>query len=130
MSLLENCNEKYITNKLNDIDNRVTKIMLRAEKNNASQQYQTEWLVALHQQSLLCRYWSTIKRGMKNGWQTRRQTTKLYKRMSADNQQSLDEKIKGLSDFQLNQLSQKELKRSLTIKRELARHHVELRTKG
>jgi hypothetical protein len=104
--------------------------VLRAEKKNGSKQYKSEWSIALHQQSLLCRYWSIVKREMKNGRETRKQTLKIYKQMATENQQSLDEIIDGASAFKLNQLAPKELKRNLTIKRELLKHHVELRAKG
>jgi hypothetical protein len=104
--------------------------MLRAEKNNASKHYESEWLVALHQQSLMCRYWSVIKRGMTNGLRTNKQTSKLYKQMSTENRKHLDDIIKGFSTFQLNKISTQELKRHKDLKRELARHHDKLRIKG
>jgi hypothetical protein len=66
-ALLQNYDEQYVTRKLNEIDRKVTKIILRAESNKGSIQYKNEWSIGLHQQSLLCRYWSTIERGMKNG---------------------------------------------------------------
>jgi hypothetical protein len=31
------------------VDKKITKIVLKAEKNNASKKYKTEWSVALHQ---------------------------------------------------------------------------------
>jgi hypothetical protein len=57
--------EQYLTKKLNNIDHKVTKIVLRAEKKNRTRKSNNKWSIALHQQSLLCRYWSIIKRGMK-----------------------------------------------------------------
>jgi hypothetical protein len=125
-----NYDTQYLTKKLNHIDHKVTKIVLKAEKKNGTRKHDNEWSVALHQQSLLCRYWSIIKKGMKNGRETRNQTTKLYKKMSKNNQENLDKIIGNASAFKLNQLAPKERKRNIAIKQELVRHHAELRAKG
>jgi hypothetical protein len=47
---------------------------------------------------------------MKNGRETRRQTAKIYKQMSVENQKILDEIIADASAFKLNQIAPKELK--------------------
>jgi hypothetical protein len=78
----------------------------------------------------MCRYWSVIKRGMTNGLRTNKQTSKLFKQMSVENQKNLDEIIKDSSTFQLNKISTQELKRHKDLKRELVRHHDEFRIKG
>jgi hypothetical protein len=78
----------------------------------------------------MCRYWSVIKSGMTNGLRTNKETSKLYKHMSTEIQKHLDDIIKGSSTFQLNKISTQELKRPKDLKRELVRHHDELRIKG
>jgi hypothetical protein len=129
-SLTDDNNVERLTKRLNLVDKKTTKIVFKAEKNNASKKYKTDWSVALHQQSLMCRYWSVIMRGMMNGLRTNRQTTKLYNEMSKENQQYLDEIIKDTSTFQLNKISTQELKKNKDRKRELVKHHEELRIRG
>jgi hypothetical protein len=121
---------EYLETLINEIDQRITQIVLKTEKKNASKQYDNKWSITLHQQSLICRYWATIRRGKKNGLRTNRQTSKLYQQMNQENQKSLDTIIGDASAFQLNQIAPKEEKRNLNIKRELVQHHEILRAKG
>jgi hypothetical protein len=67
---------------------------------------------------------------MTNGLKTNKKTTKLYKQMSRENQIHLDEIIKDTSTFQIHKISTQELKRHKDMKRELVKHHEELRIKG
>jgi hypothetical protein len=94
------------------VDKQVTKIVLKAEKENSSLHHDNAWPIALHQQSLSCRYWSVIKRGMMNGRQTHRQTTRLYHQMNKENQKYLDDLMGGCSAFPTKQMSTKELERN------------------
>jgi hypothetical protein len=123
------CSEQ-IEMMVNAVDKLVTDIVLKAEKNTTSKYYKSEWSIALHRQALVCRYWSTIKHGMKNGRRTDRQTSKLYRQMDEENQKYLDSIFEDSSAFQTSQIVTRELKRNIEIKRELVRHHVELRLKG
>jgi hypothetical protein len=81
-----NCEEVKMKRMLDNVDRKITKIMLKAEKNNAVHCYDSEWSVALHQQALLCKYWARIKNGMENGVCTNKQTTKIYKQLDTDKQ--------------------------------------------
>jgi hypothetical protein len=59
-SLTKETNVEQLTLQLNAVGKKIANIVLNAERNNASKKYETEWSVALHQQSLMCRYWSVI----------------------------------------------------------------------
>jgi hypothetical protein len=124
MSLEVNCSVETLESTISKVNKVITAEVLKAETNNASKYYESEWSIALHQQSLVCRYWSTIKRGMKNGRRMDKQTSKLYRQMNEENQNYLDSIFGDCSAFQTNQIMARESKQNMEIKRKLVRHHV------
>lgn len=69
--------EEYII-KLNNLDKQITEIMLSAEKKICPRQHESEWSVAIHQQSMLCKYWALVVKGTRNKIDTSRKSNEVF----------------------------------------------------
>jgi hypothetical protein len=121
--------EDYITC-MNKTDKLITKLMIKAEKSRASLQHDSEWSIALHQQSLLCRYWLTPSKGMINGIDIKQQVNHIYDKLTEANKNAVSAMIKDKNVIELNKTATRELKKNKDIKKEYIKHHIGLRSKG
>jgi hypothetical protein len=76
---------------LNNLDKQVTEILLAAEQHICPQQHTTSWSVAIHHHLILCKYWSTIARGVRNSIDIRRLAATHYQQLPIDLQQTIDQ---------------------------------------
>ena len=122
---------KYdIETQLNKLDKQITEIMLSSEQTFCKMKQDTEWSIELHQTSIMCNYWARRYKGIKNGIITTKQTTALYNSLKEDKQVEIDTLIDGRSYCELYRISRFQMIKYINYKKELRRHHKELRKNG
>jgi hypothetical protein len=115
---------------MNKVDKLITNLMLKAKKNRCSTSHDTEWSIALHQQSLICQYWLRMSKGLVYGIKTQQQILKLYDQLPEETKRKIDNVTRDKCNLKLHKIATKEFQKTKELKTEYIKHHVEFRAKG
>lgn len=83
-------NEQLFISELNALDREVTNIMIKAEKTQCSKKPPFKWSPAVHQASLLIKYWSIKQNSDRKGTDRKQQLQDIYQQLEKEAQMDID----------------------------------------
>jgi hypothetical protein len=114
-------------NMINNLDANITKIMMSAEKKCCNARHDSNWSVALHVCSLMCKYWVKTFKGAKNNINVSRQIAPLYSKLPPNKKDEILLLIHNKTNRELQSIAKQQLRRHILYKKELLSKHKKLR---
>jgi hypothetical protein len=116
--------------KLNRLERQITEIKLAAKRNQCPKQHETEWLVVIHHQAQLCKYWALIVKGTKNRIDTKKQANEAFLQLPEEMQLE----IQHITQYHHPLITRRECNRQLRLAmkyhKQILITHRELRHQG
>jgi hypothetical protein len=67
-----------LVKKINNLDKQITEIVLASEQDQCPRQHESNWSIIIHQQSLVCKYWAVVLKGVRNKIDTRKRSLEVF----------------------------------------------------
>jgi hypothetical protein len=112
---------------INKLDNTITEILLSAERKCCRPRHDTQWSIALHVSSSMCKYWLKMFKGFRNNIDVRPQLDLIYSRLPENYQATITSLISGKSRKQKLIISRHQLRLNILNKKQLIIDHYQLR---
>jgi ribonuclease HI len=112
---------------INKLDSSITEIMLSAEKKCCRARYESQWSIAIHVSSLVCKYWLKMFKGIRNNIDVTLQLDIIYSRLPETNQADITLLTNNKNQKEKLLISRQQLRLNISSKKQLLYNHQELR---
>jgi hypothetical protein len=116
--------------KLIRLDNQITEIVPAAEGSQVPREFKTDWSIAISNQSLLCKYWAVITRGVRNRIDTTSQAVEIYCKLPHQLQAQIDNVSNYRHRPTIRKVCRNQLRTATRYQKQLIKIHRELRQQG
>jgi hypothetical protein len=112
---------------INQLDKNVTKILLQAEQKCCKVRHESEWSVAIHICSIMCKYWLKVFKGAKNNINVKQQLELIYVKLPENKKEELTHITQNKSNKDIQLVAKQQLRIHILYKKLLLSKHKSLR---